>query len=1234
MKTEGGNPPAKLADVAVVASDSGERRLATYLNSAAVGQEFLAFRCADGRVGRAERGGSVRYFRSILFAGTALCANPAFAADALKFGPPPAWVRAQPIPAAKATQAPLTVLLNDQQTTFEHGKITVFSEGAIQIRNEQGLAAGNLALVWQPATDTVTINKLQIRRGDKIIDVLAAGQTFTILRRETNLDAATLDGTLTGTLQPEGLQVGDIIDFATTVERSDPVLKGHVENMFAAWDGVPIQDAHASLRWPADLHVQVRQTPNLPPAQRSSSNGMNLLEIAAKDVQPLIAPKGAPQRFRIGRLAEATDFAAWSDLANLFIPLYREASTVPASGPLHDEVERIRAASTNAKTRAEQALALVQDRIRYVALVMGQGGYVPAPAETTWSRRFGDCKAKTALLLGILHSLGIQGEPVLVQARLGDMIADRSPMIALFNHVLVRAHVGGKDYWLDGTRTGDTDLDSIQVPDFDWGLPLVEHAQLVRMVPKPLDIPSLERHVAIDASAGVYAPATITIDEVSRGDSAVELNAGYSGLTTEQRDQQLHDEAKSFFDGFTSGSSSVQFDKAKREFRMTIKGTAKLNWKDSWFYVPTSVIAFDPDFDRAEGPFHDVPWAVAHPTFVKDEATIRLPHGVAAQQKLQSPVHETLAGVEYTRSETVNGDIVTVDSSERSVAPEVPYKDALAAEVRLRTLYNDDVYLRLTEGYRATVADLATQAAETPTSAQAFLNRGLLYLNSRKYDEAITDFTRAKELDPKNAWAIANRAICYAWKHEFTAARSDIAAAYAIDPANPVAARAEGFVGEQTGDYSGAISAYTKSLVRDPLNDFALTRRAFLYAGNWKYAEALADVSTILERNPKSAGALATRALIYAEKGDLAAAQRDFASASAIDAQDEQVQYVAATLAQLNRDSNGELAAFSKLLETTSNKAPIYAERAETYLKLNRYDEALADTNQALHLGGHDPDLRVVRANVFMIRGDRNAVATEAEAMIRENPGSAYALVAAAKTYAALGLRPKAMDAFNQALAIHPDPIVYINRAQVRPSTDIDGRIADLDAALKLEPDNVDALSEKARQLVLKGDYASALQLYDHAAMIDPDPENSAIPLGRALALYRSGQQQQASDLLRARRARAKSARDFNSLCWAEVSGNMFAEAGVADCHQALKLDPKSRHDDIALAMLRLNRLDDALAEFSAVIRQSHSAYGYFGRSITYLRKGKRAEAAADRAEALKLNPDEESRFAEYGLKP
>ncbi len=240
----------------------------------------------------------MRDCRAVLLAGSALWANPATAADSLKFGPPPAWVHPQEIPIAKQSDAPVSILLDDQQIAFERGKVTVYNDGAMKIQNAQGLAAGNLSVVWQPATDTVTVNKLLIRRGDKVIDVLASGQTFTILRRETNLDAATLDGTLTATIQPEGLQEGDVVELATTTERSDPVLKGHVETILGGWDGLPVQSAHAMLEWPSTLRVNFRETANLPVARRSSAGGVNILELSSQYVDPLVPPSGAPRGFR------------------------------------------------------------------------------------------------------------------------------------------------------------------------------------------------------------------------------------------------------------------------------------------------------------------------------------------------------------------------------------------------------------------------------------------------------------------------------------------------------------------------------------------------------------------------------------------------------------------------------------------------------------------------------------------------------------------------------------------------------------------------------------------------------------------------------------------------------------------------------------------------------------------------------------------------------------------------
>jgi len=1076
----------------------------------------------------------VRRLVMCFLAGAAfLPATPAHAADALKFGPPPAWVHPQTIPAAKATDAPVSVLLNDEQIAFEHGKVTTYSDAAIKIQTAQGLsAAGNLAVVWQPSTDNVTVNKLLIHRGEKVIDVLASGQSFTTLRRETNLDAATLDGTLTATIQPEGLQQGDILELATTLERSDPVLKGHAEAMFGAWDGLPIQLAHARLSWPSDLRVSVRETPNLPAARRSSAGGMNIFELSAQNVDPLVPPKGAPERFRIGRLAEASDYASWSDLADLMMPLFRDASVIPSSGLLHDDVEKIRISTPDPKARATQALALVQDRIRYVALLMGQGGYVPASADQTWSRRFGDCKGKTALLLGILHSLGIQAEPVLAQAQLGDMVADRLPMIALFNHVLVRAHISGKDYWLDGTRTGDTDLDSIEIPDFGWGLPLVAHAQLVHMVPAPLNQPNLEHRVNIDASAGIYAETPIVIDEIYRGDTAVALNMVYSATTAPQLDEGLRRKAVSYFDDFKVSSSSVQFDVAKREFEIKIKGAAKLSWKDGWFYVPTSSIAFDPDFHRPDGPFHDAPLAVNYPRYTKDEVTIGLPAGVAAQQKLSAAVNETLAGVEYVRSERIDSNILTIASSERSVAPEVPYKDALAAESRLRALDNDDVYLSSAVAYRATDKDMAALSGITPASADEYAERGDLYLNRDNYDDAIVAYTAALKLDPKHQWALGARGLSYVWKREFELAEKDLSAATAenASASNGIVFRARGLMAEFNGDCAKAIDFYTKSLTAEPTNGFSLFQRAQCEANLSKNDEALADSAQALKRNPASV------------------------------------------------------------------------------------------------------DIRLFRANILALQGKRDLVAAEAEAMTHDNPNLDYAWVAAGNIYNVLGRRDRALEALGRALAIKPSAYAYVSRADVRRFSDSKSSMADFDAALKLEPDNEDALSGKAQMLSDAQDYTAALALLEQAK---PEPKKVHLREQRAILLYKMGRKADATKLFNSIRSALKTATELNVLCWSKATAGVLLDSALQDCRDALELKPGmgAYLDSLGMVLLKLGKLDEALDAYNQAIAKDTGADSLMGRAFVYLRKGDTARASADAAAARKIAAKIDDIFAEYGLK-
>jgi hypothetical protein len=66
-----------------------------------------------------KRGFWMRMVRAVLLAGAAsVWSGSALAADALKFGPAPAWVHQQVLPPAKTTQAPVQLLLDDEQISL------------------------------------------------------------------------------------------------------------------------------------------------------------------------------------------------------------------------------------------------------------------------------------------------------------------------------------------------------------------------------------------------------------------------------------------------------------------------------------------------------------------------------------------------------------------------------------------------------------------------------------------------------------------------------------------------------------------------------------------------------------------------------------------------------------------------------------------------------------------------------------------------------------------------------------------------------------------------------------------------------------------------------------------------------------------------------------------------------------------------------------------------------------
>ncbi|RZF60545.1 tetratricopeptide repeat protein [Sphingomonas populi] len=1064
-------------------------------------------------------------------------ASAAQAEDKPEVAPAPAWVKQIPISTDQTApdQTPVRVLLSDQQVSFERGSETVYTEVAFKIQTSQGLAAGNISFPWRPGIDILTVHKLQIRRGDQIIDVLGSGQTFTVLRREQNLENATIDGVLTANIQPEGLQVGDIVDFAASITSSDPTMKGHVEEIAAAWNGFAVSRAHLRMQWPTALPVRFRETGGLPPLKPIKTGGLTSVEFSLDNVQPIQPPKGAPLRYQLGRMIDVTDFGSWAELGALMAPLYEKATVLPEHSPLRVELDRIEKLSADPKIRAEAALALVQDRVRYVALMMGAGGYVPADAELTWSRRYGDCKGKTALLLSLLHAMDIQAEPVVVNALAGDGIDARLPMVGLFNHVLVRATVGGQTYWLDGTRTGDTSLDRLSVPNFGWGLPLVaSQAALVRMVASPLDQPTRETKLRIDARAGLTIPAPTTVETTIRGDDAVVTNASLNATSGNARDEALRQYWKGEYDFIDVTSASATFDPKMREEHLVMEGSAKMDWSSDWYETDGTSIGYKADFSRDPGPNRDAPFAVVFPYYNQMTETIILPVGFAYEGQINdADVNRTIAGVEYRRHADFKDHVFTIERTEKSITPEFPAKDAPAAQTALRALAGKTIYIKKPASYHETDAELAASLATTPTTADSFVARGYALLERDRYDDAIKDFDRALALDPKNANALAERGTARVYINDYGTATTDLEAAAAIDARNAVVFCARGLMAERKGEIKTAIAAFATALEIDPDNSFALYHRADAY----------------------------------------------------------------------HRDGNN--------------------------------DAALLDAQAALKQTPGSGEMRLLRANIFRALGRPEESLKEAAALEAAAPDDTYAQVVAANLYHALHHDADAWRAYERALAVKPSPFIYINRSYAHSKSDVGARQADIDAALKLDPTDAEAVYAKAQLQVDTGDFSGAVATYTTA--LGREPKNSNLLVGRGIAYARSGDKVRAEkDFAQARAATAAPV-DFNNLCWIKATAGVALESALTDCNAALAKQPDESMflDSRALVFLRLGRLDEAQVDYDrALTTRPKQTSSLFGRGVVWARKGDKAKSDADVAAALKIDPAIRETFEGYGVKP
>lgn len=565
----------------------------------------------------------------------------------------------------------------------------------IKVLQPAALQIGNIGVSWNPTAESPMVHRITVHRDGAAIDVLKDAR-FEVLRREDQLEAAHLDGNLTAVLRIPDLRVGDELEVEITSFERDPATGAFHSGLMTLPASPPPGRFKLALSWEDGGKPTLKTTPDMAAVMEAEERRIDFVFDNPTTLVPL---KGAPARHDWQRTVEFSAFSDWQSVSRHFAPLYARAARLRANSPLRREASQIAANHASAMARAQAALKLVQRDVRYIYVGLNGGNLIPASADETWQRRYGDCKGKTALLLALLNELGIAAEPVIINSNGGDDgFEQRLPTPRLFDHVLVRATIDGKVWWLDGTLPPVAMPSARLVFPSSRVLPLrAAGADLESLPPEPLTTPVRLTMHELDASAGFDKPAKITTTTILRGLKGLQQQVEFSAVTSDQLLAGFRQTATGEF-WQTIDDVKWRYDERAGASIVTVSGTGMIDWENDGDGARSYALpggGFSPPEKRLRpaDQRQDAPWYSA-PDFECDLTTVRLPLSTKPEQwSAKAGYDQRYFGRTYYRAWEMRDGVIRMVRGFRVDHEEIGNDDAVRDNARIAAFDNSKAYI-------------------------------------------------------------------------------------------------------------------------------------------------------------------------------------------------------------------------------------------------------------------------------------------------------------------------------------------------------------------------------------------------------------------------------------------------------------------------------------------------------------------------------------------------------------
>jgi tetratricopeptide (TPR) repeat protein len=254
-------------------------------------------------------------------------------------------------------------------------------------------------------------------------------------------------------------------------------------------------------------------------------------------------------------------------------------------------------------------------------------------------------------------------------------------------------------------------------------------------------------------------------------------------------------------------------------------------------------------------------------------------------------------------------------------------------------------------GRYITAVEYFTRAIwEDPVNAELYFLRGNAKAKLNLYDDAILNYTTAIKLDPEMKY-YENRGLMFIETGDYHNAISDFNEALQYDSSNSTLYFNRGYTQALSGNYESAIKDYSRAISNDSTNAKIFVNRGDLWSGVEEHQKAIFDFTTALSLNKRDELAYFNRAKEFAKIGMIKQAIDDYSKAIILNPSNIEYYFLRGELKVTAAKFLSAAADYTKIISLQPENGNAYYNRGICYANINLKNNACEDLNRAGELG-------------------------------------------------------------------------------------------------------------------------------------------------------------------------------------------------------------------------------------------------------------------------------------------